>query len=214
MDDLDDLKCSVDSAGNGVLDAGALAGDGSEEAARTSFHPRLVAVAANSCATDALVATRQATPAMVSAELSRWRGALDAASSSHPRVAALDSARRLVSGHASLRSVWFLNSARAVLAVAVAVADVTNVQHGSWVVLGTVSVLRTSAAATGAAALRALGGTVVGFFIGAGLIIAVGSHTDALWVALPIVVLIAVYAPGGAARRRSRSARFALTFRP
>ena len=54
MDDLDDLKCSVDSAGNGVLDAGALAGDGSDEAARTSFHPRLVAVAANSCATDAL----------------------------------------------------------------------------------------------------------------------------------------------------------------
>ena len=82
------------------------------------------------------------------------------------------------------------------MAVAVAVADATNVQHGFWVVLGTVSVLRTNAAATGATALRALGGTVVGFFIGAGLIIAIGSHTAALWVALPIVVLIAAYTPG------------------
>ena len=80
--------------------------------------------------------------------------------------------------------------------MAVAVADVTNVQHGFWVVLGTVSVLRTNAASTGATALRALGGTVVGFFIGAGLILAIGSDTTALWVALPIAVLVASYAPG------------------
>ena len=160
VDDIDELESSVDSAGRAVLDGGAPAEDGTEEAARISFHARLVAVAAISSATDALVATRQATPAIVSAELSRWRGGLDTASSSGPRVVALDSARRLVSGHASLRSVWFLNSARAALAVAVAVAiaDVTNVQHGFWVVLGTISVLRTNAAATGATAVRALAG--------------------------------------------------------
>jgi hypothetical protein len=198
VDDINEFESSVDSAGSAVLDGGAAARDGTEEAARVSFHARLLAVAAISCATDALVVTRQATPAIISAELARWRGGLDTDSSSGPRAVAFDSARRLVSGHASLRSVWFLNSARAALAVAVAVAiaDVTNVQHGFWVVLGTVSVLRTNAAATGATALRALGGTVVGFFVGAGLIIAIGNHTAALWVVLPIAVLIAAYAPG------------------
>ena len=39
----------------------------------------------------------------------------------------------------------------------------SGVQHGFWVVLGTLSVLRTSAASTGATAWRALAGTVVGF---------------------------------------------------
>ena len=114
-------------------------------------------------------------------------------------IAALQNARRVLTGHASLRSVWFQNSARgarAVVAVAVAVADVTNVQHGFWVVLGTLSVLRTNAASTGATALRALAGTAVGFFIGAGLVILIGSDVTALWVALPIAVLIAAYTPG------------------
>jgi hypothetical protein len=197
VDDIGELESSVDAVGRAVLDGGVLAGD-AEEVARISFHARLVAVAAISCATDALVATRHATPAIVSAELSRWRGGLDAPRSSGPRVVAFDSVRWLVSGNASLRSVCFLNSARAALAVAaaVAVADVANVQNGFWVVLGTISVLRTNATSTEATALRALGGTVIGFFIGAGLIIAIGSHTAALWIALPIAVLIAGYAPG------------------
>ena len=67
----------------------------------------------------------------------------------------------LAVGNASLRSVWFLNSLRGALALAaaVAVADLTSVQHGFWVVLGTLSVLRTNASATGSTALRALPGT-------------------------------------------------------
>ena len=75
----------------------------------------------------------------------------------------------MVTRHASLRSVWFFNSLRSALAlaVAVAVADVSGVQHGFWVVLGTLLVLRTSASATGATAWRALAGTVVGFVVGA-----------------------------------------------
>jgi uncharacterized membrane protein YccC len=82
------------------------------------------------------------------------------------------------------------------LAAAVAVADLTGVQHGFWVVLGTLSVLRTNAAATGATALRALLGTVIGFVIGALLLIVIGTGPGALWVALPIAVLVASYAPG------------------
>ncbi|HUC13315.1 MAG TPA: FUSC family protein, partial [Acidimicrobiales bacterium] len=115
-------------------------------------------------------------------------------------TAALNAGRRLLTGHASLRSVWFVNSARGAvaLAAAVGVADLTNVQHGFWVVLGALSVLRTNAASTGATALRALLGTSVGFFIGAALILGIGTHTAVLWVAFPVAVLIAAYAPGTA----------------
>jgi len=107
---------------------------------------------------------------------------------------------RLAGGNASLRSVWFLNSARGAvaLAAAVAVAALVHVQHGFWVVLGTLSVLRTNAASTGATALRALVGTAAGFFIGAVFILAIGQNTTALWVALPIAILVASYSPGTA----------------
>lgn len=44
--------------------------------------------------------------------------------------------------------------------------------------------------------MRALAGTAVGFFIGAGLVIAIGSDVTALWAAFPIVVLLAAYTPG------------------
>ena len=103
-------------------------------------------------------------------------------------------------GHASLRSVWTLNSIRGAvaLAAAVATADLVHVQHGFWVVLGALSVLRTTAASTGATALRAIVGTAVGFFIGAGLILAIGDNTSALWIALPIALFVAAYAPGTA----------------
>jgi uncharacterized membrane protein YccC len=99
-----------------------------------------------------------------------------------------------------LRSVWFVNSARGAvaLAAAVAIADVSSVQHGFWVVLGTLSVLRTNAASTGSTALRAFGGTVAGFVIGGALILAIGTGSGALWAALPIAVLVAAYAPGTA----------------
>jgi uncharacterized membrane protein YccC len=101
------------------------------------------------------------------------------------------------SSHLSLHSVWFRNSVRgaAGLALAVAIVEVTNVSHGFWVVLGTLSVLRTSALGTGATALRAVGGTAVGFVIGSVIMLGVSSHTVLLWVLLPLAVLIAGAAP-------------------
>src|SRR5207247_2499676 len=96
--------------------------------------------------------------------------------------------------------VWFVNSMRGAvaLAVAVAVADVSSVQHGFWVVLGTLSVLRTNAASTGSSAARALGGTAIGFVIGGALLLAIGSNFTVLWVVLPIAVFVAAYTPGTA----------------
>ena len=107
-------------------------------------------------------------------------------------------AATVVRRHASVRSVWFLNSLRAAvaLAAAVAVADVSGLQHAFWVVLGTLSVLRTNASATGSTALRALGGTVVGFVVGAALLIGIGTNPDALWAVFPVAVFVAAYAPG------------------
>ena len=114
------------------------------------------------------------------------------------RPVSLRRATLLVTRHATVRSVWFLNSLRGAvaLAAAVAVADVSGVQHAFWVVLGTLSVLRTSAASTGGTAWRALAGTVVGFVIGALLLLAIGTGQTALWVAFPVAVLVAAYAPG------------------
>ncbi len=113
-------------------------------------------------------------------------------------MAGLAGATTMVSRNATVRSVWFLNSVRGALALAaaVAVADLSTVQHGFWVVLGTLSVLRTSAAATGATAWRALAGTAAGFAAGAALLLAIGTGQTSLWVALPVAVLVAAYAPG------------------
>ena len=95
--------------------------------------------------------------------------------------------------HLTLRSVWLRNSLRgaAALALAVAVARTTDVSHGFWVALGTMSVLRSNALGTGATALRAVAGTVVGFAIGAAIMLGVGAHTVALWFLLPLAVLVA-----------------------
>jgi uncharacterized membrane protein YccC len=114
------------------------------------------------------------------------------------RAASISGALGVLTRHASFRSVWFLNSLRGSLALAAAVlvADVSGVQHGFWVVLGTLSVLRTNAASTESTALRALGGTALGFVLGALLLLGIGTSTPALWVALPVAVAVAAYAPG------------------
>lgn len=181
--------------------------------AALAVHAQTIAVATRNAAEDALIASRRASPATIATERRRWYGetgsiavraaAADGASMWHRAergVASLLGATSVVTRHASIRSVWFLNSARgaAALGLAVAVADVSSVQHAFWVVLGTLSVLRTNASATGATALRALAGTVAGFVVGAALLLAIGTGQTSLWVALPIAVLVASYAPGTA----------------
>jgi uncharacterized membrane protein YccC len=165
-----------------------------------SFHARTVAVAAHTAMADALIAAHRADPELVSGRRRHWYGvpAEESVSLSERRLPGLSSMASVVFRHANLRSVWFRNSARGAvaLAAAIAVADLTGVQHGFWVVLGTLSVLRTSAAATGATALRALLGTVAGFVIGALLLLVIGTTGAALWTALPVAVIIAAYAPG------------------
>jgi uncharacterized membrane protein YccC len=103
---------------------------------------------------------------------------------------------RLTRAHATMRSVWFRNSVRGAvgLAVAVLVAQISDLQNGFWVVLGTLSVLRSSALATGTTIVLGLLGTLTGIVLGGLLIAAVGTEPAVLWPLLPIAVFLAGYA--------------------
>jgi uncharacterized membrane protein YccC len=107
------------------------------------------------------------------------------------------SAAERAAAHLERHSVWLHNSIRGAtgLAAAVALANLTGVQHGFWVILGTLSVLRSNALNTGQNAYRAVGGTVVGSLIGAGLLFVIGDNHVVLWILLPIAVLIAGIVP-------------------
>ena len=173
--------------------------DGFREQAQISFHAHAIAITALAIGADAEVAARVADADRIAEEGGRWFGGttFDPATS---RRQAVSNLAGLAVRNTSLRSVWFINSLRGslALAAAVAVADLATVQHGFWVVLGTLSVLRTNASATGSTALRALLGTLVGFVIGAALITAIGTGSSVLWAVLPIAVFVAAYSPGTA----------------
>ncbi len=172
--------------------------DSTQAVARYAFHAQVISLAVRGLTADALIAARRADPETIAARRRGWYGAQPEGTEAERRAAAVTGAVGVLTRHASIRSVWFLNSLRASLALAAAVlvADVSGVQHGFWVVLGTLSVLRTNATSTGSTALRALGGTVIGFVVGALLLLGIGTSTPALWVALPIAIAVAAYAPG------------------
>jgi uncharacterized membrane protein YccC len=111
--------------------------------------------------------------------------------------AALAAAGQVAREHATISSVWLQNSVRGAvgLAVGVYIAQRTGVQHGFWVVLGTLSVLRSNALGTGWSVLSALAGTAVGIVVGSLIVIAIGTHQGVLWGVLPVALLLAAYAP-------------------
>lgn len=103
-----------------------------------------------------------------------------------------------VRAHLNLRSVRFRNAVRAAvgLAVAMTIAKVSNVEHGFWVVLGTLSVLRSNALGTQRSAMQAIVGTVIGFGVASALMETVGSSTVWLWVLFPLLTFLTAYTPG------------------
>ncbi|MDO8213684.1 FUSC family protein [Conexibacter sp. CPCC 206217] len=127
------------------------------------------------------------------------RSALQAAGRAAPAPAgeALVATQRLAVEHASPGSVWFRNSVRGAVALAVAVyvAQRSGVQHSFWVVLGVLSVLRSSALGTGATIVQALAGTAVGIVVGGLVVIVIPTGSAFLWVVFPFAVLLAAYAP-------------------
>ncbi len=95
------------------------------------------------------------------------------------------------------RSVAVRNALRTGLglALAVAVTHLFPVEHGFWVVLGALSVLRSSALTTGTKTLRAVVGTAIGFALGAVLIGVVGVDPAVLWILMPVVVFGSAFVP-------------------
>jgi Fusaric acid resistance protein-like len=151
------------------------------------FRIRALTYAARQAAAYGLLASGVEVP-----ELDRVDGARP------PRTrAAIEATERLTIEHASVRSVWFRNSLRGAvgLALAVYVAQRTGLQHGFWVVLGTLSVLRSNALNTGRSIVGALVGTAIGIVVGAVLVIGIGTHEAVLWGVLPVAVFLAAYAP-------------------
>lgn len=101
------------------------------------------------------------------------------------------------SGYLATRAVVVRNSLRTGLGLALAVATthLFPVEHGFWVVLAAMSVLRSSALTTGTRVFRAVLGTVGGFVLGAVIIELIGVEPAVLWPVLPIVAFIAAYVP-------------------
>jgi uncharacterized membrane protein YccC len=104
-------------------------------------------------------------------------------------------AARITAGFLATRSVAVRNSLRTGLGLglAVAITHVFPVQHGFWVVLGAMSVLRSSALTTGTKMMRAMIGTTIGFVIGAVVIKIFGLSSVVLWMLLPVLVFASAY---------------------
>jgi uncharacterized membrane protein YccC len=160
-----------------------------ESALEPAFRVRSISYSVRQIAAYALAATGAALPALDESDLVRGAGG-------RARLA-LQAAKQFTVEHASWRSVWFRNSIRADagLAIAVYIAQRTGLQHDFWIVLGTLSVLRSNALGTGSSIVSALAGTAVGILVGAALVIAIGTHEPVLWAVLPMAILLAAYAP-------------------
>ncbi len=109
----------------------------------------------------------------------------------------LAAAAERASGFVGWNSVWLRNSIRGAigLGLAVLLAKLTGVEHSFWVVLGTLSVLRSNALSTGQTAVRGVLGTVVGVIVGAAALFLIGGNPVVLWIVLPVAVLVAGVAP-------------------
>ena len=111
------------------------------------------------------------------------------------RVATRSSVWLSLIGYLRTRSVTVINSLRTglALALAVIVTLVLPVQNALWVVLGALSVLRSSAAGTRTTVVRAVTGTTIGFVIGAAVIAVVGVNPVVLWSLLPLATFGSTY---------------------
>jgi uncharacterized membrane protein YccC len=124
----------------------------------------------------------------------------------------LATAQERAGSYAARESVWLQNSIRGAVALgaAVLVSRIASVDHAFWVVLGTLSVLRSNALNTGQTVVRGLLGTLLGFVAGAIVVSIVGTDTTLLWFLLPPAVFLAGLAPAAVSFAAGQAA-FTLT---
>ena len=99
---------------------------------------------------------------------------------------------RRLAAHFTPRSVYFQNAVRLALGLAAArlAADLLDLTHGFWVLLATLSLMRTSAIASGLALIPAFIGTLAGAFVAAGVLTLIGDDTIVYAVVLPIAMVV------------------------
>ena len=100
---------------------------------------------------------------------------------------------RQLRAHLTPRSVHFQGAVRVALALAAArlVAGVLDLQHGFWVLLATLTLMRSRAADTRTALIPVVTGTVLGALAAAVLLIVVGPDIEVYAIALPPTMLLA-----------------------
>jgi hypothetical protein len=101
--------------------------------------------------------------------------------------------RRRLRVHLTPRSVYLQNAVRLALGLAAArvIAGVLDLSHGFWVLLATLSLMRTSAAAGRAVLRSAFAGTVGGALVAGAVLALVGTDTEIFAWALPPVMVLA-----------------------
>ena len=99
---------------------------------------------------------------------------------------------RRLAAHFTPRSVYFQNAVRLALGLAAArlAADLLDLSHGFWVLLATLSLMRTSAVASGLALIPAFLGTLAGAFVAAGVLTVIGDDTVVYAVVLPVAMVV------------------------
>jgi uncharacterized membrane protein YccC len=99
-----------------------------------------------------------------------------------------------VRGHFTPRSVVFQNALRLALGLAAAryLAGSFDLTHGSWVLLATLTLMRTTASATRSAMWPAFLGTLAGALITGGLLLVFGQEPDVFTVLMPIAFFASV----------------------
>ena len=98
-----------------------------------------------------------------------------------------------LTANASFRSPWGRHALRTgiALAIAASIVSVADLNHGYWVLLGVISVLRIDAAATGSQAFRAILGTLIGVAAGFGTLLIIDPYPVAVWILAPIAAFVA-----------------------
>ncbi len=105
--------------------------------------------------------------------------------------------RRMLRANAVPTSAFAQDAVRAGIAIGAAlfIAGELKLDHGFWVVLGTLSVLRSNAFETGRSAVFASFGTAIGFAVSAALLAVVGFDHVGLWIIVVVGFFLSAYTP-------------------